>query len=67
MDTQKAHIIVSQTDSGYYIVDVKRRSEAITLRSYKSTEALDARRFADTLAELLHCSWQDKRSSKCYP
>ena len=62
MKTNKLHIIVSRTDGeqGYYIIDLVKGAKTLTLRSYKPTEAIDARRFADELSNVINCDWIDK-------
>ena len=61
MKTNKLHIVVSPTDAGYYIVNLVRGTKGITLRSYQPTEAVDARRFAQELSDVIDCGWTDKR------
>ena len=61
MTAKKLHIVVSQPEGDYFIVNLVRGGRGITLRSYKSTEAISARSFANDLSELIDCDWIDKR------
>jgi hypothetical protein len=60
----KLHIIVCQTDAGYYIVNLVKGKRAITLRSYNPEEVVSARRWADELSDVINCGWIDRRRTR---